>query len=177
MFSLILCQSMGAQTQSVSGAHQQINLEVFTSDTIDETLGSTAWQRLPAPCGLDCGSPTFIYNKVSQQSILKITYQDNVRAAGLCNYQVRVDDQPSIPGDDSSGPILIVSNFGTTGQSSTSTSSTGIFTGIDQGPHVLSFWHRQVAAIECARNNGGFTTSVLVEELTPVVCQGRDCRN
>jgi hypothetical protein len=107
-------------------------------------------------------SPTFVYNKLQSDTILKITYQDTFANQGpyasTCTYQLRVDGNTS--GPQFGPPAITVSNV-----VNTTIESTGIFTGLSAGSHVLSFWHRQVAATLCARNSGGNLTVVTVEEI------------
>lgn len=51
----------------------QVNVQVFTSNLIDATLGTGVMTQLPIPpCGTDCGTPTFTYNKVRDDTLLKI---------------------------------------------------------------------------------------------------------
>lgn len=147
---------------------QVFKLQVFTAQLIDATLGTGTLTQLPVPpCGIDCGTPTFTYNKVQENSLLKITYTDTLGAIGgtnsTCQYQLRIDAQPSDSSLTASAPYLTASNI-----VNTTFTSTGVFEGLGRGAHVLSIWHRQFGATTCIRNSGGFTTTILVEELRPV---------
>lgn len=123
---------------------------------IDTTLGSESLAQLP--------SPTFTYNKLRSDIVLKITYQDTIAnegpGASTCFYQLRMDGFPGEPTNQFSAPFLVASNI-----VNTSFGSVGIFRNLGAGPHMLSFWHRQVAATKCIRNSGGFITTITVEEI------------
>ncbi len=147
----------------------QVKVQVFTSNFIDATLGTVNLAQMPTPpCGIDCGTPTFAYDKKLDKTILKITYTDTVANVGpgvsTCQYQLRVDGNASSPspGDNAPAPYLSGSNI-----ANTTLSSTGVFSGLSSGPHTLSIWQRQVSATKCVRNSGGFTTTIVVEELKP----------
>jgi len=107
-------------------------------------------------------SPTFVYNKLQSDTILKITYQDTFAnqgpGASTCTYQLRVDGTTS--GPEFGPPAITVSNV-----VNTTSDSMGIFTGLSAGPHVLSFWHSQINSTMCIRNSGGNLTVVTVEEI------------
>ena len=163
-----LCRSFGLLMVIALGAGPaigQVKVEVFTANLIDATLGTATLTQLPTPpCGIDCGTPTFVYQKLRDDTVLKITYTDTVGNTGpeasTCQYQLRVDGAPSNSSDNAPAPYLTGSNI-----VNTTLSSTGIFSGLLRGSHTLSIWHRQASATTCIRNSGGFTTTVVVEEL------------
>jgi hypothetical protein len=133
-----------------------VQVQVFTDNSgTDAMLGGLNFAPMT-------NSPTFVYNKLRSDTILKITYQDTFANQGpysaTCTYQLRVDGNTS--GLEFGPPAITVSNL-----VNTTSESTGIFTGLSVGPHVLSFWHRQVAATMCIRNSGGNVTVVTVEEI------------
>jgi len=134
-----------------------VQVQVFTDQTIDTTLGNGTLAQLPA-------SPTFVYNKLQSDTILKITYQDtfyNQVGPGnvsVCTYQLRVDGLASTPAWGP--PYMHVGNV-----LNSTIASSGIFTGLSAGPHVLSFWHSQINSTMCIRNSGGNLTVVTVEEI------------
>jgi len=145
----------------------QIKVQVFTANIIDATLGTSVLAQLPTPpCGIDCGTPTFTYNKLRDDTLLKIVYTDTVANVGpgssTCQYQLRIDGSPSSSTDNTPAPYLTGSNI-----VNTTLSSTGVFSDLPRGPHTISIWHRQVDATRCIRNSGGFTTTIVVEELRP----------
>jgi hypothetical protein len=163
-----LCRNFGFLIVVALGACPaigQVKVEVFTSNLIDATLGTATLTQLPTPpCGTDCGTPTFVYHKLHDDTVLKITYTDTVANTGpgasTCQYQLRVDGAPSSSSDNAPAPYLTGSNI-----ANTTLSSTGIFSDLPRGSHTLSIWHRQISATTCIRNSGGFTTTVVVEEL------------
>lgn len=134
----------------------QVNVQVFTSNLIDSTLGTSVLAQLP--------TPTFTYDKVRNDTLLKVVYTDTVANIGpsesTCQYQLRIDGAPSSSTDNAPAPYLTGSNI-----VNTTLSSTGVFSGLSRGPHTISIWHRQVSATTCIRNSGGFTTTIVVEEL------------
>ena len=143
----------------------QVKVQVFTSNIIDATLGTGVLTQLPIPpCGTDCGTPTFTYNKLRDDTLLKIVYTDTVADIGAvnstCQYQLRIDGLQSSSADTAPAPYLTGSNI-----VNTTLSSTGVFSGLSRGPHIISIWHRQFGATNCVRNSGGFTTTIVVEEL------------
>jgi hypothetical protein len=133
-----------------------VQVQVFTDNSgTDAMLGGLNFAPMT-------NSPTFVYNKLRSDTILKITYQDTFFNQGplysTCTYQLRVDGNTS--GLEFGPPVVTVSNL-----ASTTSESTGIFGGLSAGSHVLSFWHRQVVATMCIRNSGGYGTVVTVEEI------------
>jgi hypothetical protein len=181
---LILLCSIGqgqktkkVQPQSVStfsatsianpGSGTIINMQVFVSNNIDETLGNGMMTKL--------STPVWTYNKISSTSTLRINYQDSVTNKGMdegtCQWQIRVDDQPSphplcdplnpgIACMSLTSPLIVVSNV-----TSISLNSSGLFRGLIAGDHEISIYQRSVGATQCIRNSGGFTTTVTVEEI------------
>jgi hypothetical protein len=91
---------------------------------------------------------------------LVITYQDliGVNGVGVSYYQLRVDDQPSVAGPN--GALLACNTFA-------SGIATGVWTGLSQGNHTLSIWHRVEIpnGSGCVQNWGPNTTSVIVMEI------------
>jgi len=131
-----------------------LNTVVFTAEFIDNTLGTSTFAPLP--------SPQFTYTKLSDTSVLKLTYQDTLSGSGpatgwVCNYQARVDGNTGDPGTDSTPPILTTSTSFTN-----SYGSAGIFSGLPSGDHQISIWQRNVGATQCVRNSGGYVTTVIV---------------
>ena len=152
----------------------QVKVQVFTSNIIDATLGTGVMTQLPIPpCGTDCGTPTFSYDKLRDDTLLKIVYTDTVAEAGAvnstCQYQLRIDGLPSSSTDTAPAPYLTGSNI-----VNTTLSSTGVFSGLARGPHIISIWHLQFGATSCIRNSGGFTTTIVVEELRPQKNENQD---
>jgi hypothetical protein len=149
------------------GSGTIINMQVFVSNDIDETLGNGLMIKL--------SSPHWTYSKISSTSMLKITYQDAVTHKGIdegtCQWQLRVDDQPSPhplcdplnPGIaclSLTTPLIVASNV-----TSISLNSSGLFRGLTAGDHEISIYQRSVGATQCIRNSGGFTTTVTIEEI------------
>lgn len=149
------------------GSGAVINMQVFVSNEIDETLGDGLMTKL--------SSLIWTYSKVSGTSTLRITYQDSVTHKGLdegtCQWQVRVDDQqsphplcdplnPDIVCLYLTTPLIVASNV-----TNISLNSSGLFRGLAAGDHEISIYQRSVGATRCVRNSGGFTTTVMVEEI------------
>jgi hypothetical protein len=105
-------------------------------------------------------------------TLLKIVYTDTVAEIGpfksTCQYQLRIDGTPS-SADNAPAPYLTGSNI-----VNTTLSSTGVFSGLFRGQHTISIWHSQVDATQCIRNSGGFTTTIVVEELKLRPKKGED---
>lgn len=138
-----------------------LNAVVYSAAFTDTTLGTSTFAPLP--------SPQFTYTKLSNTSVLKLTYQDTLSGNGpatgwVCNYQARVDGNTGDPGTSFTPPILTANASFTN-----SYSSAGIFSGLPSGDQRISIWQRNVAAAQCIRNSGGYITTVIVEEfeLTP----------
>ena len=159
--------SSTAAASASPGSGAIINMQVFVSNNIDETLGNGSMTKLP--------SPLWTYNKISSTSTLRINYQDSVTHKGLdegtCQWQLRVDDQPSPhplcdplnPGIaclSFTTPLIVASNV-----TSISLDSSGLFRGLAAGDHEISIYQRSAGATRCIRNSGGFTTTVTVEEI------------
>lgn len=162
-------QTSAVSTSSLAspGSGGIINIQVFVSNNIDETLGSGLLTKLPAP--------TWTYHKISSTSTLRINYQESVTHKGVeegaCQWQIRVDDQqsphpqcdplyPSVYCLYLNAPLIVASNV-----TSLSLNSSGIFRGLAAGDHEISIYQRSVEATRCIRNSGGFTTTVTVEEI------------
>jgi hypothetical protein len=184
LLCLILLCSIGqgqktkrVQSQSVStlsaasmanpGSGTIINMQVFVSNDIDETLGSVLMTKLT--------SPIWTYHKISSTSTLRINYQDAVAHKGVeegtCQWQIRVDNQqsphplcdplsPGVACMSLTTPLIVVSNV-----TSISLTSSALFRGLPAGDHEISVYQRSVGATQCLRNSGGFTTTVTVEEI------------
>jgi hypothetical protein len=166
-------QAPGTSTVSLTaalaspGSGAIINMQVFVSNNIDETLGSGLMTKLP--------SPLWTYHKISSTSTLRINYQESVTHkgvdAGTCQWQIRVDDEqsphplcdplyPSIACMSLTTPLIVVSNV-----ANISLNSSGLFRGLAAGDHEISIYQRSAGATQCVRNSGGFTTTVTVEEI------------
>jgi hypothetical protein len=149
------------------GSGAIINMQVFASNEIDETLGDGLMNKL--------STPLWTYHKISSTSTLRIMYQDSVTHKGIeegtCQWQIRVDGQQSLhplcdPLYPSAAcmyfntPLIVASNV-----TSLSLNSSGLFRGLAAGDHEISIYQRSVGATRCVRNSGGFTTTVMVEEI------------
>jgi hypothetical protein len=149
------------------GSGTIINMQVFISNDIDETLGNGSITKL--------ASPVWTYNKISNTSTLRINYQEVVthtgQDAGTCQWQIRVDGQqsphllcdPLNPGIAClylTPPLIVVSNV-----ANISLNTSGLFRGLAAGDHEISIYQRSVGATQCIRNSGGSTTTVTVEEI------------
>ncbi len=104
---MAVCLSITSTTIDMAGA-TTVSVQAFTSNSIDDRTippGTTPPTKLPAPL--------FTYMKQSDTSILKVTYQDAIWSsspgAPVCEYQLRLDDTSSEPGNRFSAPILVVS--------------------------------------------------------------------
>ena len=141
------------------GRGQVVSVQVFTSQS-SNSLG------IP-PTETKLLAPLFTYTKQSPISVLKVTYEDQISAGFVCAFQIRIDDTSSQPGNAFSAPILIVSQ----GASGTRFSSAGAFTGLPAGPHELSIWFVPITNVlpGCTQNSGRLTTTVIVEELEPLI--------
>lgn len=159
--------TFSASSMASPGSGSIINMQVFVSNDIDETLGNGSMTKLSAPL--------WTYNKISSTSTLRINYQDTVTHQGLdegtCQWQIRIDDQPSphpfcdplSPGIacmSLTTPLIVASNV-----TSISLDSSGLFRGLPAGDHQISIYQRNIGATRCVRNSGGFTTTVTVEEI------------
>ena len=149
------------------GSGSIINMQVFVSNNIDETLGGGLMTKL--------SSPIWTYNKISSTSTLRINYQDSIAHRGMdegtCQWQLRVDEQqsphplcdplyPSIACMSLTTPLIVASNV-----VNISLNSSGLFRGLTSGDHEISIYQRSVGATQCIRNSGGYTTTVTVEEI------------
>ncbi len=144
-------------TTAAPGSGAIVNCQTFTATDIDETLGTCVMTELSAP--------VFSYQKMSDTSTLKVTYQDTVGNSGMnastCQYQIRVDGNQSDPASLwPTPPLLVVSNM-----RNISLSSTGFFKNLPAGAHRVSIFQSQVSATQCIRNSGGFMTTIIVEEM------------
>jgi hypothetical protein len=190
--------SKAARAQSVTGpatvtasskprSETVINSRTFTATVTDDTLGTNVMVRVP--------SPVFTYRKLSEMSVLKITYQDNVTSRGAematCQYQVRVDGDQSDPGNlydtitgkgpegtaytyqvkadarqsEVDNPEYTAPFLLASNVAGVSFSSTGLFRKVAAGPHEISIYQAQTGATQCIRNPLGFTTKIIVEEI------------
>ena len=145
-----------------------LQFQVFSASLIDTTLGTSDFAPLP--------SPQFTYTKLSNTSVLKLTYQDTLSGNGpatgwVCNYQARVDGNTGDPGTGFTPPILTTSASFTN-----SYSSAGMFSALPSGDHVISIWQRNVAANQCIRNSGGYLTTIIVEEFEPTPPRSKHIR-
>jgi hypothetical protein len=133
-----------------------LKTQVFTSTTLDSTVGTDSWARLT--------TVQWNYTKLSSTSYLVITYQDTLSARFIwvSYYQLRVDDQPSVAGPNGALLSCIQDAVG-------SYSATGVWTGLSKGDHTLSIWHRVVpnnlGETLCQQNWPSNTTSVIVMEI------------
>lgn len=163
---MAMCLSITSTTIDMAGA-TTVSVQAFTSNSIDDRTippGTTPPTKLPAPL--------FTYMKQSDTSILKVTYQDAIWSgspgAPVCEYQLRLDDTSSEPGNRFSAPILVVSG----GIYGTKFSSAGVFAGLTAGPHEISIWLSAGSTnveFRCAQNYGGRTTTIIVEEIEPLI--------
>jgi hypothetical protein len=140
-----------------------LKTEVFTSETIDTTLGTGGWEKL--------ASPQWTYTKVSSTSYLVITYQDivglktTVSDAGSNAYQLRVNDQPSAAMYNGAQLFYQIEPPGLAMAGRISNSATGVWFGVPKGDAVLSIWHTSVGCMNNYRNDIGQRTSVSVMEI------------
>jgi hypothetical protein len=132
-----------------------LKTQVFTSSTINDTVGTGDWAKLD--------SPQWNYIKLSATSYLVITYQDNLQCAGgFSFYQLRVNDQPNVAGEWAA--LLFCNSTGTT-QTWNVSGATGVWSGLPKGEVKLSIWHRQSDCTVCTQNAWGWTTNVVVMEI------------
>lgn len=128
-----------------------LKTQVFTSDSINSTLGTGSWSKL--------ASPQWTYTKVSPTSYLVITYRDSISCVGGYSfYQLRVNDQPSVAGENAARLLCNANDWNMS-------EATGVWTGLPKGNVNLSIWHLQAGCTACTQNNGGFTTTVTVMEI------------
>lgn len=127
-----------------------LKTQVFTSNTINNTLGTGTWAKL--------STPQWTYTKLSATSYLVITYQDSLWCnGGWGYYQLRVNDLVNVAGGN--GALLAgTSTWNIRG-------ATGVWPGLPKGEVDLSIWHTQTDCTDCVQNAGGFTTNVVVMEI------------
>jgi hypothetical protein len=132
-----------------------LKTQVFTSYTVNKTLGTDTWAKLD--------SPQWTYTKLSATSYLVITYQDILACTGGNSfYQLRVNDQPSVAGVG--GAVLLCSAFyNVNNMAWNSCMATGVWPQVPKGEVTLSIWHLQISCTACTQNAGSATTVIVME--------------
>jgi hypothetical protein len=132
-----------------------LKTQVFTSNTVNKTLGTITWAKLD--------SPQWSYTKLSATSYLVITYQDILACTGGNSfYQLRVNGQPSVAGEG--GALLLCSAFyNTYNMAWNACMATGVWPQVPKGEVILSIWHLQIDCTACTQNAGSTTTVIVME--------------